>query len=203
MAPFTPQAPGPRRAASISGIRRHQAGSRAPGFTLTELLIVSVVGVVLISSLALLILSYTRSRERIEAITRLQDQWGRVQFLLDQEIQEARATTISSVTVPSSCPSQASSAAVLVLSPPDVSLPIIYYRSSDMLRRCGAQVDVNGLLTSTVSDRLILRNVSAFSVDLSDSESPRYTLTLTDGHGFSYTNGSQPSGGISRVRPIQ
>ena len=181
---------------------RSHAGSLSGGFSLVELLIAGTLGVVLVAALASVILSYTRSRERIEAISRLQDQWGRVQFLLDQEIQESRPTTLASVSIPAACPAQASSAPVLLLAPPEQSVPIVYYRDGSTLRRCGAQVSANGLLSSSVSDHLILRNVSSFAVDLSDSERPRYTLTLTDRRGYSYTNGSQPSGGISRIRFI-
>ena len=172
------------------------------GFTLAELLIVASIGMVLIAALVLMVLSYTRSRERIEALTRLQDHWSRVQFLLDQEIQESRVTTIASVSVPVSCPAAASSSAVLVLKNSDFSAPILYYLSGATLRRCGPAIDANGQLTASVSDQLVLRNVSAMSIDLSDSERPRYNLTLTDSSGYSYTNQSQPSGSISRVRPI-
>lgn len=64
-------------------------------FTLPELLIVSVIGGVLLVSAAQLILAHVRTTTRIEGKLRAQDVWTRVQFLLEQEIQESACSTAS------------------------------------------------------------------------------------------------------------
>ena len=67
----------------------------AHAFTLPELLIVSVIGGILVVSAAQLILAHVRTTTRIEGKLRAQDVWARVQFLLEQEIQESACSTAS------------------------------------------------------------------------------------------------------------
>jgi len=183
---------------------RHSASARvAPaatgrGFSMVELMIGGAVGVICLGALITVILSYVRSRDRLEAVLRLQDQWGRLQFLLDREIQEATPVTASS-SVSASC---GAGSVALSLEVPGNSNRILYYLSGTTLRRCGPVITSSGDLGATVSDALLLNGVTSFTVNTSDPQRPTYAFTLTDPNGVSYTNQSQPSATIFRSRTI-
>ena len=168
------------------------------GFAMVELLLGAVVGLICLGAIIAVVLSYVRSRDRLEALLRLQDQWGRLQFLLDREIQEATPVTSSS-SVSASC---GAGTAALSLEVPGNSNRILYYLSANTLRRCGPVITSNGDLGATVSDALLLNGVTSFTVNTSDPQRPTYALTLTDPNGVSYTNQSQPSATTFRSRTI-
>ncbi len=174
--------------------------SRMAGFTITELLIASAVGLLVLGAIVSVVLAYVRSRERVEAVLLLQEQWGRLQFLLDREIQESVPVSGSS-SVSTRCGTLP--AAALELEVPGQSNRIAYYLSADTLRRCGPAIDASGNLTSSVSDSLLLSGVSAFTVDTSsDNRRPSYRLTLSAANGVTYSNQSQPSAASFRARTI-
>lgn len=177
----------------------HRPPPRQRGFTLVELLIVSSAGLLVLLAIITVVVSYVRSRERVEAVLRLQEQWGRLQFLLDREIQEAMPVSSAS-SVNSAC-GQVSP--ILALEVPGFSDRIVYYLSGSDLKRCGPGIDASGNLSSTISNGLVLSGVSSFSVDsTSDNQRPSYRLTLTDANGVTYSNSSQPSAASYRARTI-
>jgi len=171
---------------------------RAAGFSLTELLIVSAVGVLALAAIIAVVLSYVRSRERVEAVLRLQEQWSRLQFLLDREIQESIPPTGASA-VGAGCPA---ATPILQLEVPGFSSRIVYYLSGSTLRRCGPAIDAGGNLISSVSDAAVMSGVSSFSVDSSDAQRPSYRLSLIAPNGVTYSNSSQPSAASFRARTI-
>ena len=160
------------------------AGSRHASFTLVELLIATFVGLLSLSAIIAIIISYVNSRNRLEASVRLQDNWARLQFLLDREIQESVPVTSAS-SVSTSC---GSGTIRLSLEVPGNSNRIIYYTSAANLRRCGPVIDANGNLGSTVADQLLLNDVSSFTADTSDPQRPSFSLSLSDAGGVTYTN---------------
>jgi Tfp pilus assembly protein PilW len=168
------------------------------GYSMVELLIGGSLAVICLGALIVVILSYVRSRDRLEAQLRLQDQWGRLQFLLDREIQEATPVTAAS-SVSASC---GAGSVALSLEVPGNSNRILYYLSGTTLRRCGPVITSNGDLGATVNDALLLNGVTSFTVNTSDPQRPTYSLTLTDPNGVSYTNQSQPSATTFRSRTI-
>jgi len=165
---------------------------------MVELMIGAAVGLICLGAIIVVVLSYVRSRDRVEALLRLQDQWGRLQFLLDREIQEATPVTSAS-SVSASC---GAGTVALSLEVPGNSNRILYYLSTNTLRRCGPVITSNGDLGATVSDALLLNGVTSFTVNTSDPQRPTYALTLTDSNGVSYTNQSQPSATTFRSRTI-
>lgn len=181
----------------VRSARRASSASRA-GFSMVELMIGAAVGAICLAALVAVILSYVRSRDRLESMLRLQDQWGRLQFLLDREIQEATPVTAAS----SVSPSCKVGSVALALEVPGNSNRILYYLSGTTLRRCGPVITNNGDLGSSVSDALVLDGVTSFTVNTADPQRPTYTLTLTDPNGVSYTNQSQPSATTFRSRTI-
>lgn len=177
----------------------HRGGRRTAAFTLIEVLIVSSVGLMALSAIVTVVVSYVRSRERVEAVLQLQEQWSRLQFLLDREIQEA--TPVSSASsVSSSC---GKITPILELEVPGQSSRIVYYLSGTTLKRCGPAINASGNLASSVSDAAVLVGVSSFSVDTSsDSQRPTYSLSLKAANGVTYSNQSQPSAASYRARTI-
>lgn len=168
--------------------------SRA-GFTLPELLIATVLACLLMAALVAVVVGHVRSRRTMEAVMKLQDDWTRVQFLLDQDIEESIASSTASVCAPSG--------AKLTLTVAGTNQPITYYLAGTNLRRCGPAITVTGELSPTASsDELVAERVTSFEVDLSDPQRPFYTLTLTDPTGAVYTNGTQPTGTMMRSRRI-
>lgn len=167
---------------------------------MVELLIVSSVGLLALVAILSVVIAYVRSRESLEAMMRLQDQWGRLQFLLDREIQESTPVTSAS-SVNTSC---GNITPVLALEVPGVADRIVYYLSGTTLRRCGPTIDASGNLAATVTNSLLLDGVTAFSVDTTtNSQIPSYSLSLKTANGVTYTNQSQPSGATFRTRTIK
>ena len=179
---------------------RPAVGQQAqPGYTLVEIMIATFLGLVTLTALVTLIMAYVRSRDRVEANMRLQEQWAKLQFLLDREIQESIPVTSNS-SVNALC---GAITPALSLESPGSRDRIVYYLSGTSLRRCGPSITGNGSLSTTVTDSLLLNNVSSFTVDTStDVQRPSFTLTLTDPTGVTYTNQSQPTGTTYRARTI-
>ena len=169
---------------------RHQS----LGYTLTELMIAAVVGSVLMMGAVSMIVSHTRTAARSEALIRLQDAWSRVQFLLDQEIQEARGTpTIASC----------SSLSFDVPNDSNVLKTITYSLSGTTLNRTGPRVLATGRLDNDVTDsnQVVMTGVTSFC-PTQDTGEINYTMTLRDATGVTYQNRSQPSGAHTRSRII-
>jgi len=169
------------------------------GYTLVELLLVSVLGTLIVLAVINVIESHVRSRTKLEALMRLQDHWSRVQFLIDADIEEGRRILSGSSGLCS-----ATGTTLLTLEVPGFSQKIRYYLagSGNELRRCGPLIGVNGELQDVAFDSLVVRGVSDFFVDLSDAERPIYRFTLSDSSGVTYTNGREPTGDTFRSRVI-
>lgn len=185
--------PFPSRSRRLPASPRTRSG--AAGFTLSELLLASALGLVLMGALVSMIVSHVRSRNRMETLLRLQDQWTRVQFLIDQDIQESRPPAAGV----QGC---GSGDRRLVLEVPGFNNRITYYLVGTDLWRCGPTIDANGTLVDTPSDALMVRGVSRFEVNLDDPQRPSYLLSLRDSTGIEYTNRREPSGATSRSRVI-
>ncbi|MFN5163692.1 MAG: hypothetical protein ACK5IA_17795 [Cyanobacteriota bacterium] len=179
---------------------------RPQGYSLLELLLVTGMGLLLVTVVLSVIDGHVRSRTSMEALMRLQDHWSRVQFLLEQDIQESQGMVATS----NGCGSGSRQLTIQVPSDtPATPAYITYYLKTlsggTELWRCGPAVKADGDLDfSTPSDALLVRRVGAFSVTTSSSDPQRisYSLTLTDPSGATYTNQAQPSGGMSRSRVI-
>ena len=164
------------------------------GYTLTELMIAAVIGSVLMMGAVSMIVSHTRTAARSEALIRLQEAWSRVQFLLDQEIQEARGTpTIASC----------SSLSFEVPNDSNVLKTITYSLSGTTLSRTGPRVLATGRLDNDLTDsnQVVMTGVTSFCPTQNTGEI-NYTMTLRDATGVTYQNRSQPSGAHTRSRII-
>lgn len=177
---------------------RHKRHGDA-GFSLVELMIVVVVGGVLMTGTVSMLISHIRSAARMEAMMRLQETWSRVQFLLDQEIREARIGTGTPSSV--ACTS-------LSLTIPDSSggtVSVVYSRGADgTLSRTGPPInDATGELefSSASTTETVMRGVTRFCPTTTDGRIS-YTMALSDATGVTYENQSQPSGARAASRVI-
>jgi hypothetical protein len=173
-------------------------------FTLPELLIAGIAGALMVSAAATVFISHTNSSMRLEAINRLQGNWKRIQFLIEQDISESFG--VATNTAATGCPTGTS---MLTLEGPrddpgaSPINPISYYLSASTLRRCGPSIDQNGELDlGTPVDSVVIENVSSFQPDITNPRSPSFSLTLQDPSGVSYSNSSRESGGFSRARSV-
>lgn len=163
------------------------------GYSLIELLIAIIIGGLMITGAASMLIAHMQTSSRSEAINRLQDSWSRIQFLLDQEIQEAIGTA------------RVNNCSSLTLAIPATSGgtdTISYDLSGTDLKRTGPDINSDGTLNfGTSRTDLLMSNVTSFCPSLSDGE-VKYTLALRDASGVVYQNQSQPTGARSRSRII-
>lgn len=186
--------PQPQRQHRHSRQRRHSrhrriaASPQGNGITLIELLLVVVGGVVLSGAIAM-VLSHIRSSSQLAALLRLQDQCGRVQFLINHEIQQAALASGGGST--------------LTLTVPGTADPISYSVVNNELRRSGPPINAQGRLDEddAARDDLVVRGVQLFAVDVSNPRLPTYTITVRDAAGVTYTASDQ-GGAHCRVREI-
>ena len=161
---------------------------RPAGITLVELLVVLAIGGVVLSGAIAMMLSHMRTSSQLTALLRLQDQCGRVQFLINHEIQQAdQARTEGSA---------------LVLDVPGMAAPIRYEAVGGELIRNGPPINAQGrLVDSSASNALVVRGVVDFEVDTTNPRQPTYRISVQDSNGVIYKTGSA-DGGQCRVRSI-
>lgn len=149
------------------------------GFSLVELLVVSVLGSIITIAAAQVLIGHIRSSVSTEAMLRAQDTWSRLQFLLDQEIQEAESFSATGTT--------------LTLTMPNVNGvvdTITYTLSGTDLTRTGPNINTtNGaLMPGTSQEAILVGNVTEFAPVLSgtNNRTVTYTLNIRDPSGFSF-----------------
>lgn len=167
---------------------------RQHGFSITEVMIAAAIGGTLMVGAVSMIIAHTRTAVRSEALIRLQDSWSRVQFFLNQEIQESQGTPVIS-----GCDLQ--------LSMPTSSGgfdTVTYSLNGTDLERTGPTVAMAGTLEEgTSSTDVVMSGVNAFCAELiNDSGAVRYTMTLADRSGVTYSNQSDPTGARPSGRVI-
>lgn len=166
--------------------------------TLVELAIVVAVGSIIMLGTASMLISHIRSSAKMEAVMRLQEAWSRVQFLLDQEIQEARIQSGSPSVV------NCTSLTLTIPNPAGSDGSITYSISnSGILSRNGPDVSSDGTLnlSSANSSATLMKGVTRFCPTYSDGR-VSYTMALEDASGATYQNQSQPSGARGTIRII-
>lgn len=172
--------------------RRPCRTPRSAGITLVELLVVLAVGSVVLTGAIAMMVSHIRTSSQMAALLRLQDQCGRVQFLINFEIQQAQQASGGGST--------------LTLDVPGMTAPIRYTLSNGELWRNGPPIDALGRLVNTTAvDAVVVRGVQAFNVNVSNPRHPTYSLTVRDANGVTYTtsaDGNNQGGAQCRVREI-
>lgn len=171
---------------------------RSRGFSLAELMIATAVGGALMAGAITLVIAHMRTASRMEALMRLQETWSRVQFLLDQEIREARLSDDS--------PSVEACSLTLAIPNPaggDDASVVYGLTEEGTITRTGPPIlDTTGQLDfdAATTTETVVRGVTEFCPELTNGRIS-YEMTLRDGNGVFYRNQNQPSGarGSSRV----
>lgn len=161
---------------------------RTAGITLVELLVVLAIGGVVLSGAIAMVLSHIRTSSQLTALLRLQDQCGRVQFLINHEIQQAEQARTEGSAV--------------VLDVPAMAAPIRYEAVGGELIRNSPAINAQGrLVDSSASGALVVRGVVDFNVDTTNPHPPTYRIGMQDSNGVIYKTGSA-DGAQCRVRSI-
>jgi prepilin-type N-terminal cleavage/methylation domain-containing protein len=180
------------------------------GFTLVELLVAMVAGVVVFAAAGSVLLSHIRSSSQLELAQRQRDNAGRLDYLVQVEASEAALVEQGRV-LPAGCEAagQASIAAFRV--PRDsgnyldtegnVSF-IFYYNHAGNVRRCGPPVQRNGVLNHAAGlglhDGVAVRDAS---IELLSCHG-QSTNSLQLVYRLVYPNGYQPACSIARARTV-
>lgn len=182
----------PTRSHRAAQSHRPARSSRVAGVSLVELLIVVAVGSVVLAGAIAMVLSHIRSTSQMAALLHLQDQCGRVQFLINFEIQQAQQA--------------GGGGSTLNLDVPGMAAPIRYTLSNGELWRNGPPINALGRLDNTTPvDAVVVRGVQAFAVNVANPRHPTYSLTVRDANGVTYTtsaDGTNQGGAQCRVREI-
>ncbi len=153
--------------------------ARARGFTLVELLITgAIIGVIFAAGSSVMV-SQIRASSVQESVRRLQDHWGRVNYLLESEINESASAAVV-----------ANTSLTLTL-PAGQTITYSFDASTRTLTRTGPPINDDGTLNLTAGTANVtsdlLSDVDAFSPSLINSREPAYVMTLADGQGVTFT----------------
>jgi type II secretory pathway pseudopilin PulG len=162
---------------SLSRSKSQAAQSEA--FTLVEMLISLIILATLIVSGAYFIthLTYTSN---IGTKQKSVEEWGRVDYLLETDIREAKLAAVGSIPASATCLSSPSTPALGLLTADGKA--IVYYNSTDngkpAVRRCGPDVNPDGTLATSFSDNIAF-HAATLNVVSADNLFIDYTITLT------------------------
>lgn len=172
------------------------------GFSLVELLVSLGFSIVLLTAAVAALMAHFRYTATLEAQNRLQENWSRVNLLLETEIAEADTVAAGGP----NCDGAAASMTLNLRNADNTAGPgaqITYgVNAADELVRCGPGVAADGtLLFGGGTVPAVLAPNAVLAVDTTNNRRPIYTLTLTDpASGVSYAN--QVSAARARVRVI-
>ncbi|QPN65687.1 hypothetical protein H8F26_12295 [Synechococcus sp. CBW1006] len=160
---------------------------------MVELLIASAIGAVILAAAARILTGDIRSNSSQEAIQRLRDHWGRVNYFVDTEVREGLSVSLASGT--GACASVASPyLAITVPNPAGGTGGIYYYNNNGNLWRCGPDIADDGSLTFNTVVNAMLVERATLEVSIVNATNMTYTLTMSsrsDGSGVSYSASSE------------
>ncbi len=168
-----------RSATRPAARRRRRPTALARGFTLVELLITGAIIAVIFAAGSSVMVSQIRASSVQESIRRLQDHWGRVNYLLESEINESASASVV-----------ANTSLTLTL-PGGQTITYSFDPSTRTLTRTGPPINDDGTLNLTAGTAnvasVLLSDVDAFNPSLVNSREPSYAMTLADGRGVTFT----------------
>lgn len=164
------------------------------GLSLAELLVAIFIGAMIFIAASQLLVTHIRTNSRMEAMMRLRDNWGRLQFLLEQEIQESRGAATSSGSLSLTIPNP---------SIPSSTTSITYTLTGNALTRTGPPINSDGSLNFTLSSNTetILRGITGFTVSIGSDSSQTviYTADLVDPTGVGLNQRGSAATAESRI----
>jgi len=183
---------------------------RAAGFTLVELLVAMVAGVVVFAAAGSVLISHIRSSTQLELAQRQRDNAGRLDYLVQVEASEAALVEQGRV-LPAGCEAAGAASIAAFRVPRDsgnyldtegnVSF-IHYYNHEGNVRRCGPPVQRNGVLNHAAGlglhDGVAVRDarIELLSCHGQSTTSSQLVYRLV------YPIGYQPACSIARARTV-
>jgi prepilin-type N-terminal cleavage/methylation domain-containing protein len=180
------------------------------GFTLVELLVAMVAGVVVFAAAGSVLLSHLRSSSALELAQRQRDNAGRLDYLVQVEASEAALVEQGRV-LPAGCVGSGEASLAALRVPRDVGNYldtagnvsfIYYYNHQDSVRRCGPPVQRNGVLNhaagTALHDGVAVRDAQIELVSCQGQSTNRSQLV----YRLVYPGGFQPACSIARARTV-
>jgi prepilin-type N-terminal cleavage/methylation domain-containing protein len=180
------------------------------GFTLVELLVAMVAGVVVFAAAGSVLLSHIRSSSQLELAQRQRDNAGRLDYLIQVEASEAALVEQGRV-LPADCEGAGGASLAAFRVPRDsgnyldtvgnVSF-IYYYNHQGHVRRCGPPVQRNGVLNHAAGlglhDGVAVRDARIELVSCQGQATTSSQLV----YRLVYPSGYQPECSIARARTV-
>lgn len=180
------------------------------GFTLVELLVAMVAGVVVFAAAGSVLLSHIRSSSQLELAQRQRDNAGRLDYLIQVEASEAALVEQGRV-LPAGCVGAGGASLAAFRVPRDsgnyldtvgnVSF-IYYYNLSGNVRRCGPEVQRNGVLDhdpdKALHDGVAVRDARIELVSCQGQATTSSQLV----YRLVHPSGYQPECSIARARTV-
>lgn len=161
--------------------------------SLVELLIALVLGGVVMAGAARVLIGDVRSSSNQEAIQRLRDHWGRVNYFVDTEVREG--ISVSTAAGTGACLDAANPRLTILVPATAGPGAIHYYEQAGSLWRCGPDINANGSLDFTTITNGVLVENATMQTTITNGTNVSYTLVLnssrSDSGGLTYTASSQ------------
>lgn len=164
-------------------------------FTIAELLVAILASALIAVAAGSLVLSNIEVTSKQDSILRLQENWNRIQFLIDQDLSESVSGCFSGSTL------------TITRASGD---PITYTLTNGTLTRTGPIINAEGALTEATSSETVANHVSRF--ESADNRTCGSTKVMTYSLGLQevrngrtvgqYVSAAQNPGGHARVDPI-
>jgi type II secretory pathway component PulJ len=192
------------------------------GFTLAELAVGVTVGALLIMITITLLSTLLRTHQRLGGLSRLQERWSRVQFLLDAEIQEAHSLqSITNGLQLISCEPESdanfyessdrcSNGATPATGSPGYELTPDSATSTFRLQRRGPMIEINGALRrqgtrkscDDYGPQVVTTGVERFELLEITDQNVQYSLAFRDPLDPNGSTYKKESSARVRIRPL-
>lgn len=189
----------------IKKLARNDRHPIKSAFSLPELLIALIAGAFIFLAANNLMLGHMRSSIRQETILRLQENWNRIRFIIDQDLNEGSG----------SCFTSASTLTIFSIQGDNTKTVTYELNASNQLIRTGPPIDANGSLNTGASSQsdIVADDVQVFSAatplpSCSASTATKqinYNLALRETRNSltsSYSNNNSAASGSSKIDPI-
>ena len=179
-----------------------------PGFTLVELLVGAAIGLITVAVAGQVLVDQLKSTERIEDLQRQREDWMRTTSYIESEINlaekiEANYTGMNTLACGQTVSTLDVKMVIYFASYRNLDPAIYYVKPSEngwrdnLLRRCGPQVDREGVYTNTTTDSIIIDGMTSttdgFVVVIPNEKYAQVTLNLEGllNNAYGQTTGSR------------